>query len=118
MLAAADVPSFVEWLASFAPVHFADAVANGKHQIGRDERSRENEIACKAMLENLVSRGLKPNRSRLFIIDGSKDLRSAIRSLFGRRTPVQRCQIHKVRNVLGHLPDERHADVRAAMREA
>jgi putative transposase len=70
------------------------------------------------MLENLVSRGLRPNRSRLFIIDGSKALRAAIRSLFGRRTIVQRCQVHKVRNVLGHLPDDRHADVRAAMRAA
>ena len=38
--------------------------------------------------------------------------------MFGRRTLVQRCQVHKLRNVRGHLPDERHADVRAAMREA
>ena len=70
------------------------------------------------MLENIVSRGLKPNRSRLFIIDGSKGLRVAVRSMFGRRTLVQRCQVHKLRNVLGHLPDERHSDVRADMREA
>jgi transposase-like protein len=89
-----------------------------KHVLGLWEGATENEIACKAMLENLVARGLKPNRSRLFIIDGSKGLRAAIRSVFGKRTLVQRCQVHKVRNVLGHLPDERHADVRAAMREA
>ena len=37
--------------------------------------------------------------------------------MFGRRTLVQRCQVHKLRNVLGHLPDERHSDVRAGMRE-
>lgn len=89
-----------------------------KHVLGLWEGATENEVACKAMLENLVSRGLKSNRSRLFIIDGSKALRAAIRSAFGRRALVQRCQVHKVRNVLGHLPDDRHDDVRAAMREA
>lgn len=89
-----------------------------KHVLGLWEGATENEVACKAMLENLVSRGLKSNRSRLFVIDGSKALRSAIRNAFGRRTLVQRCQVHKVRNVLGHLPEERHDDVRAAMREA
>lgn len=93
-------------------------VTGGKHVLGIWEGATENEVACKAMLENIVSRGLKPNRSRLFIIDGSKGLRAAVRSMFGRRTLVQRCQVHKLRNVLGHLPDERHADVRAAMREA
>lgn len=89
-----------------------------KHVLGLWEGATENETACKAMLENLVSRGLKPNRSRLFIIDGSKGLRSAIGSFFGRKTLVQRCQVHKIRNVLGHLPDDRHAEVRAAMRAA
>ena len=70
------------------------------------------------MLEDLSARGLKSNRSRLFIIDGSKGLRSAIRNAHGRRSLVQRCQVHKVRNVTGHLPDEKHAGVRAAMRAA
>ena len=89
-----------------------------KHVLGLWEGATENEVACKTMLEDLVSRGLKSNRSRLFIIDGGKGLRAAIRNLFGRRALVQRCQVHKLRNVLGHLPDERHADVRAAMRDA
>lgn len=89
-----------------------------KHVLGLWEGATENEVACKAMLENLVSRGLKSTRSRLFVIDGSKALRAAIRSAFGRRALIQRCQVHKVRNVLGHLPDDRHDDVRAAIREA
>ena len=108
-------------------IHFGDHVvlcalgvdATGKkHVLGIWEGATENEIACKAMLDNLVSRGLKPNRSRLFIIDGGKGLRTAIKSTFGRRALVQRCQVHKLRNVLGHLPAERHTDVRAAIREA
>jgi transposase-like protein len=115
------------WAVFIDGIHFGEHIVlcalgvdatGAKHVLGLWEGATENETACKAMLENLVSRGLKPNRSRLFIIDGSKGLRSAIRSFFGRKTLVQRCQVHKIRNVLGHLPDDRHADVRAAMREA
>jgi transposase-like protein len=121
-LAALDV-----WAVFIDGIHFGEHVVlcalgvdgtGGKHVLGLWEGATENEVACKAMLESLVARGLKANQSRLFIIDGSKALRSAIRSLFGRRALVQRCQVHKVRNVLGHLPNERHADVRTAMREA
>ena len=115
------------WAVFIDGIHFGEHIVlcalgidatGAKHVLGLWEGATENEIACKAMLENIVARGIKPNRSRLFIIDGSKGLRAAIRSVFGKRTLVQRCQVHKVRNVVGHLPDDRHADVRAAMREA
>jgi putative transposase len=115
------------WAVFIDGLHFGEHVvlcalgvdASGqKHVLGLWEGATENEVACKAMLESLVERGLEANRSRLFIVDGSKGLRAAIRRLFGRRALVQRCQVHKVRNVLGHLPDERHKDVRATMREA
>lgn len=94
-----------------------DAAGN-KHVLGIWEGATENEIACKSMLEDLITRGLVVSRSRLFVIDGSKGLRSAIRGIFGRQALIQRCQIHKVRNVLGHLPNSKHASVRTAMREA
>jgi transposase-like protein len=115
------------WAVFIDGIHFGEHIVlcalgvdatGAKHVLGLWEGATENEVACKAMLENLVARGLKSNRSRLFIIDGSAGLRAAIRKHFGRRTLVQRCQVHKVRNVTGHLPDDRHADVRAAMREA
>ena len=115
------------WAVFIDGIHFGEHVVlcalgvdatGAKHALGLWEGATENEIACKAMLESLSARGLKPNRSRLFVIDGSKGLRAAIRSAYGKRTLVQRCQVHKTRNVLGHLPDERHASVRAAMREA
>lgn len=93
-------------------------VTGMKHVLGLWEGATENEVACKSMLENLVARGLDPKRPRLLIIDGSKGLRAAIRNLFGRRALVQRCQVHKMKNVLGHLPDERQKDVRASIREA
>lgn len=115
------------WAVFIDGIHFGEHIVlcalgidatGAKHVLGLWEGATENEVACKAMLANLSERGLKPTRSRLFIIDGSRGLRAAIRSAFGKRTLVQRCQVHKVRNVLGHLPDDRHADVRAAMREA
>lgn len=65
-----------------------------------------------------MERGLNPERRRLFVIDGSKALRAGINHVFGSRTPVQRCRNHKVRNVLGYLPEERKADVEAAMKAA
>ena len=115
------------WAVFIDGIHFGEHVVlcalgvdatGAKHVLGLWEGATENEIACKAMLENISTRGLTPNRSRLFVIDGSKGLRAAIRSMHGKRTLVQRCQVHKVRNVIGHLPDDRHVDVRAAMREA
>ena len=115
------------WTVFIDGIHFGEHIVlcalgvdatGAKHVLGLWEGATENEIACKAMLENLNSRGLTPNRARLFVIDGSKGLRAAVRSVFGKRALVQRCQVHKVRNVLRHLPDERHADVRAAIREA
>lgn len=92
--------------------------SGAKHVLGLWEGATENEIACKAMLEDLSARGLTPNRSRLFIIDGSKGLYAALRRAYGKGVLVQRCQVHKVRNVLGHLPETKHASVRTAMRAA
>jgi transposase-like protein len=54
----------------------------------------------------------------LFIIDGSKALSRAIRRSFGRETAVQRCQIHKARNIMKRLPKGLHASVRRALRQA
>jgi transposase-like protein len=71
-----------------------------------------------ALLDNLVDRGLDPKVCRLFIVDGSRALIKAIRKTFGRHTPVQRCQIHKARNILERPPKHLHASVRRALRQA
>jgi transposase-like protein len=70
------------------------------------------------MLNNLVTRGLDVETTRLFVIDGSPGLRAAIRDVFGKHALVQRCQIHKMRNVESHLPKSKQKAVKAAMREA
>jgi transposase-like protein len=89
-----------------------------KHVLGIREGSTENAVVCKALLAELVERGLDGGRWRLVVIDGSKALRRAVVEVFGRSALIQRCQIHKLRNVLGHLPEGKHAAVRAAMKEA
>jgi putative transposase len=89
-----------------------------KHVLGMREGASENAEVTKALLEDLVERGLDPERRRLFVIDGSKALRKAIDQVFGRANPVQRCRNHKIRNVVGHLPKDQHDQVRAAMRAA
>ena len=89
-----------------------------KHVLGFWEGSTENAAVCSSLLTNLVERGLSTAQSRLFVIDGGKALRTSIRKIFGKRSLVQRCQIHKVRNVVDHLPKELHGTIRQAMREA
>ena len=90
----------------------------GKHVPGLVEGASENAAACKALLEDLVARGVKPGRRRLFVIDGSKALRAAIDAVYGRQNPVQRCRSHKIRNVLDQLPKDERDTARATMRAA
>ncbi len=91
----------------------------GKKQVlGVREGDTENSRVAKALLRDLVTRGLDPERARLFVIDGAKALRSAIRKVYGDLGVVQRCQIHKQRNILGHLPDGMQASVRSILQEA
>ena len=89
-----------------------------KHPLGVIEGATENAAVCQALLDNLVDRGLDPGVCRLFIIDGSRALSKAIRNTFGRQAPIQRCQIHKARNITERLPKPLHASVRKALRQA
>ena len=89
-----------------------------KHPLGVMEGASENAAVCQALIDNLVGRGLDPAVCRLFIIDGSRALLKAIRASFGRNTPIQRCQIHKARNITERLPKSLHASVRRTLRQA
>jgi transposase-like protein len=80
--------------------------------------STENHVVATALLQNLIERGLRVDAPLLFIIDGGKGLRKALSDVFGDRAIVQRCQVHKARNVRDHLPEERRAYVRQQMRNA
>jgi len=92
---------------------------DGKKQVlGLREGNTENSRVAKALLRDLIDRGLDQERARLFVVDGAKALRTAIRKVFGALGVVHRCQIHKQRNILGHLPDRLHASVKAVLTEA
>src|SRR5713226_7313464 len=81
-----------------------DAQGN-KHVLGLRQGASENAVVVQGLLEDLVARGVRPGRRRLFVIDGSKALRQGIEAVYGSTNPVQRCRRHKERNVLGYLPN-------------
>jgi transposase-like protein len=80
--------------------------------------STENHVVTCALMQNLIERGLRVDAPVLFVIDGGKGIRKALADVFGDRAVVQRCQVHKTRNVRDHLPEERRAYVRRQMRDA
>ena len=88
-----------------------------KIPLGLWEGSTENATVATALLSDLVERGLDPEQGILFVLDGSKALRKAVRSVFGE-VPVQRCLWHKERNVMQHLPERDRPAIKARMRKA
>jgi len=89
-----------------------------KRVLGLREGASENSRVATDLLSDLVERGIKPDRLRLFVIDGSKALRCAIDAVYGSKNPVQRCRNHKIRNVLGYLPDDQKEQAKCAMKSA
>ncbi len=93
-------------------------VQGRKHVLALREGATENAEATKDLLQHLVEHGADPSRRRVFVIDGSKALRTAINAVFGADMPVQRCRNHKLRNVLGRLPRQQQAQTACLMRAA
>jgi putative transposase len=89
-----------------------------KPLLGIQEGATENAAAVKDLLERLVEQGVDPKRKRLFVIDGSKALRTAINAVFGADHPVQRCRQHKLRNVLDRLPEDQKDQVKSLLKAA
>ena len=89
-----------------------------KHALGLWDGSTENATVCQGLLANLQSRGLRTDRSLLVILDGSTALRKAVRATFGDAALVQRCQVHKTRNILEYLSDRQRPWAQAILRRA
>jgi putative transposase len=94
-----------------------DAQGN-KHVLGLAPGSSENAKVVKDLLGDLALRGIDLNVPRLWVIDGSKALRSGIEQVCGKDAKVQRCRIHKIRNVSERLPKDRAEQVRWLMKQA
>lgn len=103
------------------PVLMLDGIEMGEHMIivalgvdgegrkqvlGLWEGATENTAVCKALLADLVERGLDTSEGILVVIDGSKALESGVKRTWGHQAVIQRCQVHKKRNVLDHLPEQ------------
>lgn len=95
-----------------------DGIEFAGQVLGLWQGATENATVCKALLEDLVVRGLDQKRRYLFVLDGSKALRAAVEKVFGTRAEVQRCQLHKRGNVRDHLPEGCRADYDRQLRNA
>jgi putative transposase len=86
--------------------------------LGVRQGATENARVCTDLLEDLRDRGIDTTVRTLFILDGSKALRSAVDRVWGDCAVVQRCQQHKLRNVASYVPDKYWPDICAAIRKA
>jgi transposase-like protein len=89
-----------------------------KTVLGMREGATENAAVVNGLLSELVERGVDFSTPRLYILDGGKALHAAVRRHAGEAAFVQRCQVHKKRNVVDHLPDEHKAEVKKKLQNA
>ena len=89
-----------------------------KIPLGLWEGSTENATLARTLLADLVDRGLDPEQAILFVIDGGKAIRRAIKDVFGEHALVQRCHRHKERNVCDLLPERDRPQVLTRIRGA
>lgn len=93
-------------------------MAGRKHVLGLWPGATENAQVCGELLDDLMARGLAPERQYLWVLDGAKALKKAVRSRFGGGSIIQRCRIHKQRNILAYLPPDYHRLLRLKLRVA
>jgi len=79
-----------------------------KHVLGIWPGATENAEVCGVLLDDLISRGLSTQEKYLFILDRSKALARGVKSRFGKQTLIQRCRLHKERNIKKYLPKGYH----------
>jgi len=99
------------WADTTIVVALGLAEDGSKRVLGFREGATENGEVCKSLLEGLIDRGLDAERNTLFVIDGGKALRKAITRVWGTRGLVQRCRVHKKRNIEAHVPDRHWPEV-------
>lgn len=89
-----------------------------KHVLGLWHGATENSTLVRELLAELRERGLNTEASILVVIDGAKALYKGVREVFGQRALIQRCRVHKLRNVLDYLPLEKRAQAAWRLRGA
>lgn len=86
--------------------------------LGLHQGATENTTVVKHLLEDIGRRGVEFEVPRLYVVDGGKALHAALRKVAGKCGVIQRCQVHKIRNVVDHLTEQYQSDVRSQMRRA
>ena len=89
-----------------------------KTVLGLREGATENAAVVSELLGDLASRGLDFSVPRLYVLDGGKALAAAVRRHAGEAAMIQRCQVHKRRNVIDHLPEEHKPAVKKKLQNA
>ena len=89
-----------------------------KHVLGLWQGATENSTLVRELLADLRERGLDTEAAILVVLDGAKALHKGVREVFGERALIQRCRVHKLRNVLEHLPKEKRAQAAWRLRGA
>jgi transposase-like protein len=89
-----------------------------KHVLGLWSGATENAVVCGALLDDLIARGLSMDKPYLFILDGAKALKKAVVSRFGSQGLIQRCRVHKKRNIQKYLPKKYHGMLSMKLRMA
>ena len=89
-----------------------------KKPVGLWDGSTENKTVVCSLLADLVERGLRFDDGLLVVCDGAKALAATVREVFGAKAAIQRCTLHKRRNVADHLPDKEQAWVDAKLVKA
>jgi putative transposase len=93
-------------------------IDGAKKVLGMRLGSTENAALCTELLQNLLQRGLKVDRPLLCVMNGGGGLRRVLRDVFGEVAVIQRCQLHKIRNVRDQLPKKAQGWVLSQMRQA
>jgi transposase-like protein len=108
----------VEYAGETLVVALGLTTAGHKQILGMRQGATENGQVVTSLLEELQERGLDTSRPTLFVLDGAKALVAGVKRVFGRLALIQRCQIHKRRNVKAHLHERHHADLDRRLSEA
>ena len=93
-------------------------IGGSKHLLGLWPGATENAEVSGQLLDELIERGLSTQQRYLFILDGSKALKKAVKARFGRQVLIQRCCLHKERNIQKYLPKKYHQLLAMKLRTA
>ncbi len=96
----------VEYAGETMIVAIGISADGAKGILGLRQGATENAAVCMELLDDLQQRGLDTTRPTLLVLDGSKALHAAARRLWGQNAVIQRCQVHKKRNVKAHVPEK------------